>query len=127
MKSCLKVPAIEEHVHLGCSPEERKYQHRVHYSVELFFENIPQACISDTLEKTPCYAEIAQALSLVSKEKHYATIEHLAYEGMKAIEKYVCGFSDLKTSEVIFTVHKLNPPVPTIKGGSLFTLRKKYP
>ncbi len=126
MKSYLKVPAIEEHVHLGCTPEERKFQHRVHYTVELSFDNIPQACLTDTLEKTPCYADIAQVLSLVSKEKHYATIEHLAHEGMKSVEKYVRGFSELKTSEVTFTVHKLNPPVPTIKGGSIFTLRQTY-
>lgn len=126
MQSFLKIPAIEEHVHLGCTPEERKFQHRVHYNIELSFENIPQACITDTLDKTPCYAEIAQVLSQVSQEKHYATIEHLAHEGMKALEKYVKPFNDLKIKEVLFTVHKLNPPVPTIKGGSLFTLKQIY-
>jgi 7,8-dihydroneopterin aldolase/epimerase/oxygenase len=126
MQSFLKIPAIEDYVHLGCTPEERKFQHRVHYTVELTFANIPNACTTDSLDNTPCYAEIAQVLSQVSKEKHYATIEHLAHEGMKSVEKYVLHFADLKIKEVLFTVHKLNPPVPALKGGSLFTLRQLY-
>lgn len=126
MQSQLNIPIIEDHVHLGCTAEERRFQHRVHYGVEIAFSNIPQACTTDLLDKTPCYAEISAVLAQVSKEKHYATIEHLAQTGFSALQKYLKAFDDLKTRELKFTVHKLNPPVPMIKGGSIFTLQQTY-
>lgn len=126
MNSSLTIPVIEDYVYLGCSIEERKFQHRVHYSVELSFSGIPYACTTDTLDKTPCYAEIAQALSSISGDKHYATIEHLAMTGMMEVQKYVRGFKDIQTKEIVFSVHKLNPPVSAIKAGSTFTLRETF-
>ncbi len=126
MQSRLNIPVIEDHVHLGCSAEERRYPHRVHYAVEIVFSTMPQACTSDLLDKTPCYAEISAALLQNSKEKHFATIEHLAHTSFLTLEKYIRAFSDLKPRELELTIHKLNPPVASIKAGSLFTLRQAY-
>lgn len=126
MQSQLSIPTIEEHVHLGCTPEERRFQHRVHFGVELFFAVPPQACTTDQMDKTPCYAEIAAVLAQTSREKHYATIEHLAQSGFDAVKKYLGAFNDLKITQLEFTVHKLNPPVPTIKGGAIFRLRQNF-
>lgn len=122
MESRLKIPIVEEYVHLGCTIEERTHKHRVHYSVELNFAGLPAACMTDAMEKTPCYKEIADLLSLISKEKHYATIEHLGYTAMNALKKYSLSFTDLKTTQITFSVHKLNPPVEQIKSGSVFSL-----
>lgn len=125
MESSLKIPTIEDYVHLGCSPAERTFSQRVHYSIELKFSNLPEACMSDSMEKTPCYSEITEKLSSISKDKHYATIEHLAYCGLNCVEEYLLKFDTLKIESITFSVHKLNPPVPLIKQGTQFTLTKK--
>lgn len=125
MQSYLKIPVIEDYVHLGCSPEERTFKHRVHFSVELSFATLPAACTTDSMDKTPCYAEIAELIHSLCQEKHYATIEYLSHCGFEAVEKYCDSFTDLKTKSIDFEVHKLNPPVAHIKEGTLFKLSKQ--
>lgn len=122
MKSSLKIPLIEQYVHLGCSPEERRFKHRVHFAVQLFFFQPPDACISDKMDHTPCYAEIAELIGHACGNKEYATIEHLAQKNMDALIEYLQKFENLPLTKAIVDVHKVNPPVPVIKDGSIFTL-----
>lgn len=125
MESILKIPIIEDHVHLGCTAEERTFKQRVHYSVEFHFAVLPSACETDSMDQTPCYAEISKHLTAVSAEKHFSTIEHLAHQGFLSIEKYIRSFDKLKTTQILLSVHKLHPPVTEIKNGAFFSICKK--
>jgi dihydroneopterin aldolase len=122
MKSYLKIPAIEQHVHLGCSAEERKFQHPVHFKVELFFSVSPEACTTDQMSATPCYAEISELLGKVATAKEYATIEHLTQKGLDSLMEYLQNFKTLSMTRVLIEVTKLHPPVPAIKSGAVFAL-----
>ena len=125
MQSYLEIPVIEDYVHLGCSPEERTFPHRVHFSVKLSFVTPPAACMTDSMDKTPCYAEIAQLIHALCLKKPYATIEHLSLCGFEALETYCDSFVDLKLKSIEFDVHKLNPPIALIKEGTHFKLCKQ--
>jgi len=50
------------HVHLGCSSEERKNPQEVRLTIDFRFKEMPPGALSDRLEETICYAEVAQAI-----------------------------------------------------------------
>ena len=77
-------------VHLGCTAEERLVAQEVRVSVDLQFLQPPEACASDRLADTPCYALLCDEIKQVAEAGEFNTVERLAEQiyrrlGMKQI------------------------------------------
>jgi FolB domain-containing protein len=96
MKSSLHIPVIAGRAHLGCTEKERLRSQKVEVELHIKFQKMPPACETDTLDSTPCYKEMSDALLKVFKKKPYATIEHLCLHCFHDIEKYLKKFLWLK-------------------------------
>jgi dihydroneopterin aldolase len=122
LKTVLRIPVIAGKVHLGCLPKERKKSQKVETEIKISFAKTPPVCKTDSLEKTPCYAEMSECLAKVFKKKHYATIEHLGMESFENIKNYLKNFPSAKGAELYLNINKVSPPIKAIKQGSHFSV-----
>lgn len=113
----LEVPAIGLAVHLGCEAEERAVAQAVDLSLVIEFATPPEACASDTLADTVCYAELAAAAREHCAPREFRLIEHLAAELREIVRARLPHDAGL-----VLTVTKLAPPVPGLTGGVRFTI-----
>jgi dihydroneopterin aldolase len=115
MKSNLEIKQYCLSVSIGCTPEEHKEQQKVSFDVIIQFAQLPNACLTDNLPDSYCYAQITAEIAEICHQKHYKLIEHLAYSVFDAIKKM------LKPQDKLFLrAHKLKPPVNNLEGGAAF-------
>jgi 7,8-dihydroneopterin aldolase/epimerase/oxygenase len=105
-------------VRLGCSEAERSHLQEVRVSLEIAFERVPQASISDRLEETVCYARLTDLLERYAKDREFATVEKLGFDFFRQLKDYILG-----PHQLTLHLHKVKPPIPNLQGGVVFTLR----
>lgn len=115
----LSLEELSLHVHLGCTPEERAFRQEVRVSIEIRFSEMPMAVENDQLTDTVCYAEISQAVQSTCEEREYHLIERMAGEIYQIARKIVGPESK---AQLGVTVHKVRPPVPSLRGGSHYRI-----
>lgn len=120
LSSKLQICDLILNVRLGCSAEERERAQEVRLNLEIQFTSIPEACSSDNLGETVCYAEITQILKDVIQEKEYQTVEHLAFNCLQTIRQKVP-----QTLPMHLTVHKVKPPLALPNKGVVFHLSEQ--
>ncbi|MBY0276481.1 FolB domain-containing protein [Candidatus Binatia bacterium] len=113
----LEVPAIRLAVHLGCEADERAVAQVVDLSLAIDFATPPDACASDALADTVCYAELAAAAREHCAAREFRLIERMAAELREVVRARLPNDSGL-----VLTVIKLAPPVPGLAGGVRFTI-----
>lgn len=125
MKTALKIPAISGKVHLGCTAQERKTAQKVQLQIEIHFAKAPKALETDSINHTPCYAEMTKVVLAGFAKKEYATIEHLCFECHKNLLIYLKNKKKFKKSQLTTTLKKIAPPVKEITDGSVFIISQK--
>lgn len=117
-ESTLAFDDLEIWVRLGCTRAERADPQAVVVAFEATRPGLPDACRSDALGDTSCYAELAEAFAARGAEREYRTIEHLAFE------LFAVAAPELpKDATLTVEVTKLRPPVASLRGGVRFRLR----
>jgi dihydroneopterin aldolase len=105
-------------VRLGCSEAEREIPQEVRVKVSIDFAQAPQACRSDLLEDSVCYAQINETLEKICAEKAYATVEHLCQSCWEALMPLLAAGDELG-----LTLHKVHPPIGRPLKGAYFEIR----
>jgi dihydroneopterin aldolase len=113
----LAFDGLELAVHLGCEPEERALPQPVEVALRLAFAKPPEACRSDRLDDTVCYAEAVARIRSAASGAEFATLEHLAERIRSGLREWVPDGVGLR-----LRVTKLRPPVPGLRRGVSFTL-----
>ncbi len=111
----LKISDIRLWVALGCSEEEKALPTCVSIDVEVTFDSIPAAVVSDSLKDTVCYASIVSSIRELCLKKRFNLIEYLAAQVYKVVEDIV------QARKIIVKVTKMLPPVRDVHGGVSFT------
>lgn len=113
----LEVPAIRLDVRLGCEAPERAIPQPVDLSLVIDFATPPDACASDTLADTVCYAELAAAVREHCTAREFRLIERMAAELREVVRARLPHDAGL-----VLVVTKLAPPVPGLAGGVRFAI-----
>ncbi|NCX93347.1 MAG: dihydroneopterin aldolase [Gammaproteobacteria bacterium] len=114
MRSELTLNQFRLQVRLGWPEEERSHFQEVLLDLHLHFLNLPQACLTDELSDTVCYAMLAQDIQNFSAQKSFKLIEYFAHELYRFIK------SKLGEVSIILTLTK-TPPVAGLQH-SAFTI-----
>lgn len=125
MHSKLIVPVIKGQVHLGCTAQERAKKQKIEASIVIVFSRPPEACTTDRMPHTPCYAEMSALLEKTFQKKKFHTIENLCALGFTDLKLYLKKFPKLKGSLLKFKINKLNPPVQSISAGCQFLISSR--
>lgn len=115
----LRLEDLSLHVHLGCTPEERAFRQEVRVTIEIRFAEMPAAVENDRLTDTVCYAEISQSVQAACEEREYHLIERMAGEIYQIARKIIGSEAH---AALAVQVHKVRPPVPSLRGGSFYRL-----
>lgn len=105
-------------VSLGCSDAEKSILQEVLISVSVVFANPPQACESDDLQNTICYAQIADCLFVSFENQKFNTIEKLAMHSWQVVKK-LCT----EKTQISIKINKVRPPIGRKNSGSTFLLK----
>lgn len=104
-------------VHLGVTEAERKAAQTVLFSARLRFTEAPPAAVTDRLEHTICYADLAAEIERIAQAKPYALVEHLGAEVFRGLQAAVDGRARLR-----LVVKKVNPPIANLRDGIEYVL-----
>ncbi len=104
-------------VHLGCSDAERATRQAVDLDLAVRFAELPEACVSDKLEDTVCYAELIDAARAACAGREFKLVEHLAHALFLRLRPMVPT-----GAELWLRATKLHPPVAGLSGGVAFSL-----
>lgn len=102
-------------VRLGCEVWERSAPQEVLVSIELRFAAPPAGVLSDELTDTVCYADIAQSVLEHCQNREYKLVEKMGLD-IYHLVKEKAG----KKDQVAISVHKVQPPIPRLSGGSIY-------
>lgn len=103
-------------VKLGCGEEERQNPQFVSFDIQVRFQAIPEACYTDKIGDTVCYAEMSEKLRELCR-REYRLIEHL---GMEAFSSLSNGLP--QNARLSLRITKERPPIPDLRGGASFCL-----
>ncbi len=77
--SLLRLGELELSVYLGWHEHERQSPQSVFVDIDILFLKTPQACESDELKHTICYAQLIHSIRAHLADKKFNLIEHLAH------------------------------------------------
>lgn len=113
-KSSLRIRAVELLVHLGWEDEEREQQQIILLDIDVKFNQPPQACVSDDLADTFCYAELITFLRKHISNQYFKLVEHLTKEIYTLIK------TQIKNARIKINLTK-HPNVEGLTGGVTFS------
>jgi dihydroneopterin aldolase len=109
------------HLHLARQPRSLGRQRALPQPVDLDlavrFRVLPDACASDRLEDTVCYAELIEAARKTCAGREFHLLERLAHELFARLRDLVPA-----DAELWLRATKLRPPVEGLHGGVAFSL-----
>ena len=111
------MPAIRLEVRLGCEAPERATPQAVDLALVIDFAAAPDACRSDELADTVCYAELASTAREYCAAREFRLVERLAAELRDLVRTRLPDDAGLALA-----VTKVAPPVPGLAGGVRFTI-----
>lgn len=120
-KFVLKVNQIDLMVNLGVSQQERSRKQLVFVAIELEFNKMPSACITDDIANTICYHNLAKTLNEYISGKEFNLIEYLAHKLLNIVKDVVKGKD---VSQISLVLSKPNPPTNYIQGGVSFEIKE---
>lgn len=103
-------------LHLGVTEDEQRTPQKVLIFLTLFFPELPQACINDSLEDTVCYHKLCTEIHNYCTGKTFKLIEYLGYQLYLVARKITPP-----SVKIHITVEKCNPPIEYLHGSALFT------
>lgn len=117
MKNCASISLhqLALNVSLGVAENERLQTQTVIVDIDIAFLQPPEACITDQLHHTYCYASLTEQIATQITSQSYHLLEHLAYE----IYQLVKGSCSLPSNVTIKVTKK--PVLPsrlTLAGAS---------
>ena len=104
-------------VHLGCEADERKLQQEVKVNLEFRFASAPKAIVTDDIQDTICYAKVSHDLKKYCTGKEFKLIEKMAEDLIHVARERVPP-----STQVGLIIHKVNPPIKEIKGGTAYRI-----
>jgi len=104
-------------VRLGCSEAERAATQPVDLALAVRFADLPEACVSDDLADTVCYAALIDAAREVCAGREFHLLERLAHELFGRLRALVPPHALLWLRAT-----KVSPPVEGLSGGVAFSL-----
>lgn len=116
MKSQLIIEKLSLHVKLGHTPEERQLPQKVYIQIKLEFDHLPDACISDNLIHTLCYASLAEDLQQFCDHQSFKLIEALAYQLYQFLKIKLTEKLNAKVN--IFLSVTKNPPLTHLEQAT---------
>lgn len=111
--TCLSIVDFSSSVYLGTTAQEKAHSQTVIINVEIHFNHIIQAQMSDDLNHTIDYVSICDLIDRVCKSKKFNLIENLTYEICQTLIK---EFREKYKGTVSVAVIKTEVPVPGLKG-----------
>jgi len=115
IRSSLKIQELEFEVYLGCQREERKNAQAIRISLDIQFPQTPEACRTDKLDETICYAHLAELIEGFLDKREFQTIEFLAQEVYSRLKEETAF-------PISVSVWKLRPPLTQKNKGCVFSL-----
>ena len=122
VRTRLEVPAIRLDVRLGCEADERAVPQPVDLALTIDFATAPDACRTDDLAGTVCYAEVTALAREYCSPREFRLIERLAAELRDVVRARLPHDAGL-----VLSVAKVAPPVPGLAGGVRFTIDDRAP
>ena len=107
-------------IHLGCTLAEQEIPQEVSFSFEICFSEMPGACRTDRLEDTVCYGRLSEVVRTYCAGRRFQTVEKLAHECYETLKPEM-----IPTASLSLSVHKLKPPVDSLKGGVFFEIENQ--
>jgi dihydroneopterin aldolase len=111
------VKRLEVYAFHGVSDAEQTVGHR--YLIDISIEVSGSAPLTDDIDQTVDYAEVATIATEVCRDRHYRTLERLA----SAIADSLLELPAAQALEI--TISKPLPPMAHIAGEAGITLRRK--
>jgi 7,8-dihydroneopterin aldolase/epimerase/oxygenase len=87
-KSRLSIKNLQLALNLGWTEQERAVQQTIQLAMLIEFNQPPQACQSDQLTDTICYANLIHLLQTELPKKSYRLIEHLGFAAYQLTKAY---------------------------------------
>ena len=116
MHSFLEIKSLVLPVHIGRTEEERQKAQDVSFHITLGFTQAPKDEQTDQLENSVCYFKICEKVRELTSKSTFSLIEKLAFETLAVLKK------DLSSNIYVrVCVHKIQAPVPHLKGGVSYT------
>ncbi len=120
-QSCTALHDLRLQVHLGVGEEERAELQEISVELRCYYAQMPEA---DDEGAYICYGALADAVRTLLEGKPYKLIETMGMDSLRvarsvAIEQL--GEELAKQLAFWVRIHKLNPPVVQLQGGSSFT------
>ncbi len=103
-------------VHLGITEQERVIPQEVRLTIDILFLEPVGSCVTDSIENTVCYDKLTTEIRTYIGTNHYKTIEYLSKKIFDLTKKQIP-----QSNKTLIHIHKVNPPMPHIVGGTHFT------
>lgn len=116
MYSLLEIKSLILPVHIGISPEEREEAQEIAFHIKVGFTQALKDEQTDKLENSVCYFKVCEQIKKITQENTFFLIEKLAFSVLTELKTLLP--SDVK---VRVSVHKIKPPIPSLKGGVSYT------
>jgi dihydroneopterin aldolase len=117
-KAILKISDLTLSVHIGCTPEERLKKQEVRISFQIEPDRLPGACVSDVLSETICYETLIGSIQhSIDSRAEFNTVEKLGHDCFQSLKAQIP-----KDARLSLSLHKVNPPIDSLKGGIHFEL-----
>ncbi len=115
LQTSLELQDLRFKILIGCNEDEKIFQQDIQIYIKISFTSTPLGCQTDILSDTLCYDKITRVIREVCNQKHHQLIEHLGWQIYKKIKQDY-------NYKITIKINKLNPPIPELKGGAIFTI-----
>jgi dihydroneopterin aldolase len=117
MQCRLEIRDFRTLVRLGLKPAEKLAPQLVAWNIKMNFPDLPGGSRSDLLKDTIDYESLCNSIRTVAQSRHFDLIESMSFEVYENLKKGIPNQVKLNVE-----VHKLNPPIDQLFGGTAFTL-----
>lgn len=117
MLNALRIENFSVQVHLGCEKEERIETQEVRVSAEFRFKELVKGAQTDELKDALCYAQACDLVRQIAQKREYKLIERLGFDCFLALKEWAGP-----DCQIALRIHKVQPPVQNLLGGSVYQL-----
>ncbi len=114
-QASLAIRDLELNVYLGWSLYERDLLQSIKLDISIFFTSPPQACTTDQLDDTFCYAAIIQRIQQHVATKKFCLIEFFSHDIYQLVKSMFT-----QPISLIITITK-QPKIPEFSGHIQFS------
>ncbi|OGT45932.1 MAG: hypothetical protein A3E83_02510 [Gammaproteobacteria bacterium RIFCSPHIGHO2_12_FULL_41_20] len=115
VKTRLSINGLKLNIYFGWPKDERLRKQLIHLDITLEFPQPPNACKTDQLADTFCYAKLAATIREEINLRHCRLVEHLAYEIYNIIKNVIS-----QPVKIGVAITKYPSTVPDLQNGVTF-------